>query len=264
MLSTGGSERASPGVPSLLKCRSISAARLRFLLRDGRDRDSERNDARKRGPRCSTASRARTRTAGGRPVSADEDARPQAQRLDRARGREQNLWRGEPLLRRLGDVDALHIATKTISGLYDGAPAREPDQLSIQTAAGFIVEEPQYVKLAARLLATYIEKEVGNQEIHAFSVKLGSVRDRGFYVNSTAYPSYPPVKRDPHPESEDGAALRELQRSRVDGVGFLDDCGRICQTSSRSHAVLAGRGFSPTLLQPPRRSSAASPTARPR
>jgi ribonucleoside-diphosphate reductase alpha chain len=69
----------------------------------------------------------------------------------------------------LADVDALRVATKTISGLYDGATTRELDQLSIQTAAGLIVDEPEYAKLAARLLATYVEKEVRNQQIYAFS-----------------------------------------------------------------------------------------------
>lgn len=69
----------------------------------------------------------------------------------------------------LSDVDALSVATKTISGLYDGATTRELDQLSIQTAAALIVDEPDYGRLAARLLATYIDKEVRNQEIHAFS-----------------------------------------------------------------------------------------------
>src|SRR5580692_11596066 len=84
----------------------------------------------------------------------------------------------------LTDVDALRVATKTISGLYDGATTRELDQLSIQTAAGLIFEEPQYAKLAARLLATYIDKEVRGQEIHAFSQsvltaqKLGLANDR--------------------------------------------------------------------------------------
>jgi ribonucleoside-diphosphate reductase alpha chain len=84
----------------------------------------------------------------------------------------------------LSSVDALRIATKTISGLYDGASTRELDQLSIQTAAGLIAEEPQYGKLAARLLATYVEKEVRTQEIHAFSQSismahaLGLVNDR--------------------------------------------------------------------------------------
>jgi ribonucleoside-diphosphate reductase alpha chain len=84
----------------------------------------------------------------------------------------------------LRDVDALRVATKTISGLYDGATTRELDQLSIQTAAGLIVEEPEYAKLAARLLAGYIEKEVRGQEIHAFSQSvlhghaLGLLNDR--------------------------------------------------------------------------------------
>jgi len=35
----------------------------------------------------------------------------------------------------LGEVDAMRVATKTISGLYDGATTKELDSLSIQTAA---------------------------------------------------------------------------------------------------------------------------------
>lgn len=66
-------------------------------------------------------------------------------------------------------VDPLRIATKTISGLYDGATTQELDRLSIQTAAMLTAEEPAYSQLAARLLATYIDKEVSNQEIHSFS-----------------------------------------------------------------------------------------------
>ncbi|MCP9449762.1 MAG: ribonucleoside-diphosphate reductase subunit alpha [Nitrospira sp.] len=93
----------------------------------------------------------------------------------------------------LSDVDPLRVATKTISGLYDGATTRELDRLSIQTAAALIVEEPQYAKLAARLLATYIDKEVRNQEIHAFSQsiaaghRLGLVNDRlyGFVAQNS-------------------------------------------------------------------------------
>ena len=79
----------------------------------------------------------------------------------------------------LTDVDSMRVATKTISGLYDGATTRELDQLSIQTAAALIVEEPQYTKLAARLLSTYIDKEVRNQEIHAFSQSIGTARRLG-------------------------------------------------------------------------------------
>jgi ribonucleoside-diphosphate reductase alpha chain len=79
----------------------------------------------------------------------------------------------------LADVDALRVATKTISGLYDGATTRELDRLSIQTAAGLIAEEPHYAKLAARLLATYIDKEVRGQEVHAFSQSIATAEREG-------------------------------------------------------------------------------------
>ncbi|MBA3769878.1 MAG: ribonucleoside-diphosphate reductase subunit alpha, partial [Blastocatellia bacterium] len=69
----------------------------------------------------------------------------------------------------LPHVDSLRIATKTISGLYDGATTQELDKLSIRTAASLIFEEPEYSRLGARLLNQYIEKEVRNQEIHSFS-----------------------------------------------------------------------------------------------
>ncbi|MFZ4584824.1 MAG: ribonucleoside-diphosphate reductase subunit alpha [Acidimicrobiia bacterium] len=69
----------------------------------------------------------------------------------------------------LGGVDALRVATRTISGLYDGATTEELDQLSIRTAAALIAEEPDYSKLAARMLDTFILKEVENQDVHSFS-----------------------------------------------------------------------------------------------
>ncbi len=84
----------------------------------------------------------------------------------------------------LTGVDALRIATKTISGLYDGATTQELDKLSIQTAASLIFEEPEYSKLGAHLLNNYIQKEVENQEIHSFSqsiafgVKEGLINER--------------------------------------------------------------------------------------
>ena len=69
----------------------------------------------------------------------------------------------------LGEIDPLRVATKTISGLYDGATTAELDKLSIQTAAELIGEEPQYSKLAARLLAAFVDKEVRGQGIASFS-----------------------------------------------------------------------------------------------
>jgi ribonucleoside-diphosphate reductase alpha chain len=84
----------------------------------------------------------------------------------------------------LPSVDSLKIATKTISGLYDGATTKELDKLSIQTASSLIFEEPEYSRVAARLLNQYIEKEVRNQEIQSFSqsiafgVKEGLIGER--------------------------------------------------------------------------------------
>ena len=69
----------------------------------------------------------------------------------------------------LAGVDPMRVATRTISGLHDGATTTELDELSIRTAAALISEEPNYSKLAARLLATFIDKEVQNQNIYSFS-----------------------------------------------------------------------------------------------
>src|SRR5664280_2354695 len=52
----------------------------------------------------------------------------------------------------LTHVDAIRVASKTIGGLYDSATTRELDTISIETAASLIAEEPQYSRLAARLM----------------------------------------------------------------------------------------------------------------
>ncbi len=77
------------------------------------------------------------------------------------------------------NVDPLRVATRTISALADGATTRELDELSIRTAAGFIVEEPNYSQVAARLLSTYIDKEVRNQNIPWFSEAIKNGHDLG-------------------------------------------------------------------------------------
>ncbi len=81
-------------------------------------------------------------------------------------------------------IDPMRVATRTISGLYDGATTRELDELSIRTAALLTAEEPEYGRLGARLLANVIAKEVAGQEIHAFSQsvarghEVGLINDR--------------------------------------------------------------------------------------
>ena len=86
----------------------------------------------------------------------------------------------------LTEVDAMRVATKTISGLYDGATTKELDRLSIQTAALLTAEDPDYSKLAARLLSTYINKEVANQEIHSFSQSITMGQRNGLIDDDVA------------------------------------------------------------------------------
>ncbi|GAA3438570.1 ribonucleoside-diphosphate reductase subunit alpha [Kutzneria kofuensis] len=86
----------------------------------------------------------------------------------------------------LAEVDPLRVATKTINGLYDGATTEELDRLSIQTAAELVAEEPEYSKLAAQLLAAYIDKEVRGQGIHSFSQSIALGHREGLIGDETA------------------------------------------------------------------------------
>jgi ribonucleoside-diphosphate reductase alpha chain len=86
----------------------------------------------------------------------------------------------------LDEVDPLRVATKTISGLYDGATTAELDRLSIQTAAEMTGEEPQYSRLAARLLSGYIDKEVRGQGIASFSQSVSLGHAEGLIGDATA------------------------------------------------------------------------------
>jgi ribonucleoside-diphosphate reductase alpha chain len=79
----------------------------------------------------------------------------------------------------LADVDPMRVALKTIAGLYDGATTRELDDLSIRTASSFMADEPAYSKLAARLLATVIDKEVHGLGIYSFSQSVRAGFDAG-------------------------------------------------------------------------------------
>jgi ribonucleoside-diphosphate reductase alpha chain len=90
-------------------------------------------------------------------------------------------WAGD-----LDDVDPMRVATKTISGLYDGATTAELDRLSIQTAAEMIATEPQYSRLAARLLSGYIAKEVRGQGIASFSQSIALGHAEGVIGDETA------------------------------------------------------------------------------
>ena len=86
----------------------------------------------------------------------------------------------------LTQVDPLRVATKAISGLYDGATTNELDNLSIQTASLLIGEEPEYSKLAARLLGTYVDEEVRSQKIKSFADSIQIGKNSGLIAEATA------------------------------------------------------------------------------
>ncbi|TQS42154.1 ribonucleoside-diphosphate reductase subunit alpha [Cryptosporangium phraense] len=86
----------------------------------------------------------------------------------------------------LPDVDPTRVATRTLRGLYDGATTAELDQLTIRTAAELIGEEPQYSRLAARLLAAHLHREVREQGITSFSRSIAVGHAEGLIGDETA------------------------------------------------------------------------------
>lgn len=86
----------------------------------------------------------------------------------------------------LSQVEPMRIASKTIGGLYDGATTGELDAISIDTAASLIAEEPQYSRLAARLLLGTILKEVAGQNLHSFSQSIENGFQQGIVHTNAA------------------------------------------------------------------------------
>src|SRR3954462_9055126 len=63
--------------------------------------------------------------------------------------------------RGIANVESLEIAKRTINGLHEGSTTEELDNLSIDTAVMLMAEEPNYSKVAARMLSESVCKEVG-------------------------------------------------------------------------------------------------------
>ena len=85
----------------------------------------------------------------------------------------------------LGDVDYTKVAIKTVGGLYDGVTTRELDLLSIQTALGFMLEDPIFGKVTTRLQSNFIAKEVADQGVESFSQSIQFGFDQGLISQAT-------------------------------------------------------------------------------
>lgn len=83
--------------------------------------------------------------------------------------------------RGIPNVESLEVAKRTINGLHDGSTTEELDNLSISTAVMLMSDEPNYSKVAARMLSENIRKEVGRDSAFRDYIKraaeLGVVND---------------------------------------------------------------------------------------
>ncbi|MCF2527099.1 ribonucleoside-diphosphate reductase subunit alpha [Yinghuangia soli] len=86
----------------------------------------------------------------------------------------------------LPDVVPARVAARALAGLYDGATTAELDALVVRTAAELIAEEPEYSRLAARLLARTIDAEVRRQGIESFSTGIALGHAEGLIGDETA------------------------------------------------------------------------------
>jgi ribonucleoside-diphosphate reductase alpha chain len=78
--------------------------------------------------------------------------------------------------RGIDHVDPRRVAGQTLAGLHGGATERELDELAIRVAASLAAEEPEYSRLAARLLARFVDQELVTQRIDTFASSI----ERGF------------------------------------------------------------------------------------
>jgi ribonucleoside-diphosphate reductase alpha chain len=86
--------------------------------------------------------------------------------------------------RGLDNVEALEVAKRTINGLHEGSSTRELDDLSISNAVMLMGDEPNYSKVAARMLSESIRKEVGRDV--AFRDYIGHATELGL-VSSNVF-----------------------------------------------------------------------------
>jgi ribonucleoside-diphosphate reductase alpha chain len=86
--------------------------------------------------------------------------------------------------RGLSHVDADRVADRVFDGFPDGSTQRELDALCTQVAANLVAEEPEYARLAARLLTVSVHAELAQEGLERFSAsvvrghELGLINDR--------------------------------------------------------------------------------------
>lgn len=131
----------------------------------------------------------------------------------------------------LTQVDPLRVATKAISGLYDGAATKELDTLCIQTASLLISDDPEYSRLASRLLAIYIDEEVRSQKIKSFADSMSI----GFQSGLIAEPTYKFVEKH---KAALSAAIEPFRTDRFEYFGLRTIYDRYLLKKPKSRQVI--------------------------
>ncbi|KUL53312.1 ribonucleoside-diphosphate reductase [Streptomyces sp. NRRL F-4489] len=100
---------------------------------------------------------------------------------------------GTALLRTLTELtadltatDPGKVAAAALRGRHPGSDAAELRALATEAAAGLIGEEPQYSRLAARLLTRAIAEEAAGQGATAFSASVATGHREGLIADATA------------------------------------------------------------------------------
>jgi len=113
----------------------------------------------------------------------------------------------------LPDTDTDRVMELVRSGRTVAAGHDELTQLAVSAAAGLIAEEPQYAKLAARLLADRIRQEVADQGVRTFSESVSTAYRLGLL--------------DP-----DFASFVTAHAAALDALVDPDGAGRVSSTSA--------------------------------
>jgi ribonucleoside-diphosphate reductase alpha chain len=86
----------------------------------------------------------------------------------------------------LADVDPGRVVAAALRGRSAGAGEAELRALAIEAAAGLIAEDPQYSRLAARLLARSVADEAAGQGATSFSASIAVGHREGLIADRTA------------------------------------------------------------------------------
>ncbi|QMV24956.1 ribonucleoside-diphosphate reductase subunit alpha [Streptomyces sp. SCUT-3] len=86
----------------------------------------------------------------------------------------------------LPDTDPGRVAAAALRGRHAGATASDLRDLAVEAAAGLIVEDPQYSRLAARLLTGAIAEEAAGQGAVSFSASVAVGHREGLVADATA------------------------------------------------------------------------------